>query len=132
MSPNQLIQTFMEQLWNQKDISMIDQFFTNKTDIHSPIKKTQGKEEMQTIVKQWLRAFPDLHCDWQDWIVEENKVMVRWIAKGTHQGQFMEFPATGKNIQYAGVSIYQLREEMITEYWGLVDMYNLTKQLTAH
>jgi steroid delta-isomerase-like uncharacterized protein len=131
MYPKQLIQTFMEQLWNQKDLSVIDQFFSDKTLIHSPMKKTQGKKEMQAIVQHWLQAFSDLHCDWLDWITEDQKVMVRWTAQGTHLGHFMEFPATGKNIQYEGVSIFQLNEKMITEYWGLVDIYRLIQQLKS-
>ncbi|MBA2650164.1 MAG: ester cyclase [Legionella sp.] len=131
MYPKQLIQTFMEQLWNQKDLSVIDRFLSHETLIHSPMKTTQGKEEMKTIARHWLHAFPDLHCNWQDWIAEDNKVMVRWMAKGTHLGPFMEFPAIGKSVQYEGISIFQLDKEIILEYWGLVDRFNLIQQLKS-
>lgn len=131
MNIKQLIQNYMEQLWNQKNIEIIDDIFTDKTIIHSPLKITYGKEEMRQITQRWLHAFPDLHCQWEDWIVEHNKIASRWIATGTHLGNFLNFSSSGKKIKYIGVSIFKLENNKVLEYWGLVDMQGIITQIKS-
>ncbi|MBS0358775.1 MAG: ester cyclase [Proteobacteria bacterium] len=131
MEAKNMIEGFMNQLWVEKDITAIDRFFTTETIIHSSLRTATGPHEMRDIVERWLEAFPDLHCTWDDWISEKDKVMVRWHARGTHLGEFLNFPATKNKIHYMGVSIYRLQDNKIAEYWGIVDMHTLVNQING-
>ena|SRR5579872_107778 len=129
MNNKLLIENYMEELWNKKNINVIDNLFMDDTLIHSPLKISHGKNEMQLIAQRWLSAFPDLVCQWEDWIIEKDKIVSRWSALGTHLGNFLNHLPTGKIIKYTGVSIYKLKNMKILEYWGLVDMHGIINQI---
>ena len=63
-------------------------------------------------------------------IAEGDKVVSRWHASGTHQGQFVDMAATGKEVNYNGITIYRLEQNKIKEYWVVVDMFAIWQQLT--
>ena len=59
----------------------------------------------------WLReSFPDIQWKMEELIVEKNKAAVSWIASGTHKGDFMGIPATGKTFSARVMNIYSFNE----------------------
>lgn len=127
----QIIKDFQKVLWDDKDLQATDRFFDKNALIHSAISTTQGTDEMKKIISHWYSAFPDLKVFWDDFICNENKVVSRWHAMGRHQGEFLGVNPTGKEINYAGVTIYQLKNEKIQEYWSFVDIHGILKQLSV-
>lgn len=131
MLPKKMVEDYATRLWNNKDYLVIPEYFTEQTIIQSPLKKSQGIDAMHGIAKQWLQAFPDLYCSWDETISENNAVVSRWHAQGTHLGDFLEISPTKRAINYTGVTIYQLNNSKIIHYWALVDMQHLLNQLKA-
>ncbi len=129
MTNKDLIELYSNQLWNQKDLTIIPKVFTDQTQIHSPLTTTKGASEMQTIAQKWLTAFPDMTCTWTDFISEGNLVVSRWQATGTHRHEFNAIAPTHKKIQYQGISTYRLENNKVVEYWALADMHGLLEQL---
>jgi steroid delta-isomerase-like uncharacterized protein len=68
-----------------------------------------------------VTGFPDIHYTLIDLIAEGDKVVVRWSWKGTHQGNFMGYPASGKSITNEGVGIFQLKDGKILRAWVQTD-----------
>lgn len=66
-------------------------------------------------------AFPDLAIELEDLIGEEDTVAARWLARGTHQGEYHGAPATGKGVTVRGMLFAHMREGKIAESWVLVD-----------
>jgi steroid delta-isomerase-like uncharacterized protein len=64
-------------------------------------------------------------------IAEGDKVAVLWTTRGTHVGEFMGLPPTGKSYTIQGVDIHQLRDGRMTEHWDVVDVYSMLIQLGA-
>src|SRR5690242_5159635 len=56
----------------------------------------------------WRVAFPDWFIDVQDMVAEGDKVSARYVASGTHQGDFMNFPPSGKKITVTGMNLFRL------------------------
>lgn len=131
MNNKQIIDTYHQALWEQKDLSAIDRHFENDAIIHSAIESTRGTDNMKTVVEQWLQAFPDLVAHWEDTICEGNKVVSRWQAQGTQLGEFLGHPPSGKTVSYSGINIYELDADKIKQYWCVINMQHLLDQLTT-
>ena len=64
-------------------------------------------------------------------LAEGNKVAVRLTFSGTHQGEFMGLPATGKRFTIAGMNVFRVEGSKIAENWPQLDMLGLLQQLGA-
>lgn len=53
----------------------------------------------------------------------------RWTATGTHRGDFMGHPASGRQFSISGISIYRLRDGKIAEGWVNDDSLGMLQQL---
>jgi len=74
-------------------------------------------------------AFPDWSCTVEEVIAEDDKVVTRVILRGTHKGDFLGIPPTGKTISVAGVSIFRIAHGKIAEHWVQSDAVGLMRQL---
>lgn len=124
-----VIEQFSKSLWNDRDLTVIDRVFSPHAKIHSPMRTIQGVDSMREIVEKWLTAFPDLTIQWDEFIEEDDKVMSRWTATGTHLGGFFDTKPTFKEVFFSGVIIYHLKNQKIEDYRSLVDMHAILSQL---
>ena len=77
-------------------------------------------------------AFPDMLMDVQDVIASGDKVVVRARYTGTHQGEFMGMPATGKSVDLQLIDIFRLGSDgLVREHWGVYDTLLMMQQLGA-
>jgi steroid delta-isomerase-like uncharacterized protein len=76
-------------------------------------------------------AFPDVHYTVEDLIAEGDKVVSRFTARATHQGEFMGVPATGKVVTWTGIYISRFAGGKCVEDWFIGDMLVLFQQLGA-
>jgi steroid delta-isomerase-like uncharacterized protein len=77
----------------------------------------------------FLTAFPDLKINIEDEIGEGDKVVTRWTFQGTHQGEFMGMPATGKRVSVGGISTDRIAHGKVVEHWAELDILGLMQQL---
>jgi steroid delta-isomerase-like uncharacterized protein len=76
-------------------------------------------------------AFPDLNLRPERLIAQENLVVVHFTVQGTHRGEFMGMPATGREVMIQAVDIFRLKGDKITEQWVVMDALGLMQQLGA-
>jgi steroid delta-isomerase-like uncharacterized protein len=88
-----------------------------------------GKDGVRAFFEIMWHAFPDLSVEIFDQIAEENAVTTRKAFHGTHQGDFMGVPATGKRVQIDVTDIIRLENGQFTDHWALVDQVGLMQQL---
>ena len=79
--------------------------------------------------KIFLGSFSDLQTTTEDLFAEGDKVMERYLTRGTHTGDFMGAPATGKKFEAETMVIYRLANGKIVETWGLNDVQAVMMQL---
>ena len=77
------------------------------------------------------RAFPDLHVSVEDVIAEGDRIAARNSVTGTHQGEYMGIPPTGRRVTYNEMFIVRFVDGRIAETWGVVDVFSQMKQLGA-
>jgi hypothetical protein len=95
-----------------------------------PIEAT-GAQVVKEVFARLLRGLPDLHITIEDLIAEGNKVVSRNTVNGTHLGEYMGLPPTGKSIIYNEIFICRFAGGRIAETWGVVDVFSQMKQLGA-
>ncbi len=93
-----------------------------------PIEAT-GAQAAKQVWAMLLRGLPDLHLTIEDLIAEGDKVVARNSITGTHQGEYMGLPPTGKSITYNEIFIVRFAGGRIAETWGVVDVLSQMKQL---
>jgi steroid delta-isomerase-like uncharacterized protein len=84
---------------------------------------------MKQMTPAWYTAFPDGHSAVEDLIAEGDKVVSRITVRGTHQGEFMGVPATGKVVTGTGIYISRIAGGKVVEDWRAVDDLGLMQQL---
>ena len=76
-----------------------------------------------------LTGFPDYQTVINDLIAESDRVVARITMSGTHTGNFMGNPATGKWVEFTGIYIARIADGKIVEHWGEEDGVSLLSQL---
>ena len=79
----------------------------------------------------WYAAFPDLVHDIQETICEGDRVAIRIVVQGTHLGEFMGLPATGRSISMNSLGIGTVRDGRVSKLWALPDVMGMMQQLGA-
>jgi steroid delta-isomerase-like uncharacterized protein len=95
-----------------------------------PTEKT-GADLLKEVFATLLRAYPDLHITIEDLIEEGDKVVMRDTVTGTHRGELMGIPATGKSVTYNEIFIARFAGGRMAETWGVVDVLSQLRQLGA-
>jgi steroid delta-isomerase-like uncharacterized protein len=83
------------------------------------------------LMGRWVSAFPDLTLAVDNLIAEGDDVVLRWEAHGTHQGEFLGVPATGKEVAISGVLISRFAAGRIVDDWEIADLLGLLRQVGA-
>lgn len=88
------------------------------------------KEGVKEFFRMYLSAFPDLRFDAEDVLVDGDKAVARTRATGTHQGEFLGIPATGKSVDVQLIDIIRFGEDgLAREHWGVFDALAMMQQL---
>jgi predicted ester cyclase len=64
-------------------------------------------------------------------LAEGDMVCARVTFSGTHQGEFMGLPPTGKRIEVDAIDIVRIRDGQVAEHWGVFDAMLMMQQLGA-
>jgi steroid delta-isomerase-like uncharacterized protein len=123
---------FFEEMLNKANFSIIEQLVDPDVISHDPFPgQAKGAKGLRDTMKLFHTAFPDMKIIMNDMIAEDNRVMNKFTVTGTHKGEFMGIPATGKKISYEEVVILRLKDEKIVEHWAVADALSLMQQIGA-
>lgn len=88
-----------------------------------------GIEGVRWKFEAFRSAFPDGRMKVKDIVGEGDRVAVHVTNGGTHQGPFMDIPATGKKARWEGMTFFRLADGKIVEHWAVVDVMGMMQQL---
>lgn len=74
-------------------------------------------------------GIPDMALPIEDVVAEGEKVLVRLRVTGTHDGELMGIPATGRKIDIPVLDLFQIRDGVLIEHWAQLDNLGLLRQL---
>ncbi len=118
--------------WERFDLDALDGIIAPDVIDHMAYEGQQtGIEGYRQFFTMWRDAFPDLHTDIHDTIVDDDKVAVRWTATGTHRGEYDGVAPTGKRVSFSAISLMRIENGRIVEEWVNQDTLGLLQQLGA-
>jgi predicted ester cyclase len=122
----------MEEVFNYTgDLDAADEIYSPYYVGHEPtFGDIRGIEAAKEFAATYRQAFPDLEIAIEDQVAEGDKVVTRFSARATHQGESEDFgPPTGNRIEVTGITIEQFADGKIVEDWTNFDALGLMQQL---
>ena len=116
-----LVRREQEELWNH----------TGNLDAAQELFAPEQAEAAKQVAADVRRGFPDVVSTIEDLIAEGDKVVARWRARATHQGEYMGIPPTGNRVDFRGISVYRIEGGKIAESWNVSDDLGLMRQIGA-
>ena len=83
----------------------------------------------QHLIEELAGAFPDIHYEINDMMVEGNEITVSWTMHGTQRDEYHGIPPTNKEVTLTGVTIERFRGDKIAENWEYFDPLSIEAQL---
>lgn len=123
-----VVRRFIGQAFNAGDLGVIDELVDSNYVLHFT-PEVRGPEGMKHLVIMYRTAFPDYACTVDDQIAEGDEVVTRWTVRGTHQGELMGIPPTGKQVTMPGVVIDRIASGQLVETWLQADVLGMLQQL---
>lgn len=117
--------------WNAHDVERIESFYAQDyegVDV-GQAKPQSGPQGVSRLVKRYLQAFPDLHFVEEDIVVQDNRAVLVWKAHGTHGGELMRIPATGRAIVVRGTSMLTVENGKVTRGLYIWDVAGLLRSI---
>lgn len=114
--------------WNRGDLEGMSQFW-DKDMIHHARERAHGFAAVQKIVADFMVAFPNLRFDILDIFGEDDRVLTRMTARGTHNGCYLGCPPTHKQVECTVMGVSRLANGKIVEHWGVTDELAMMGQL---
>lgn len=88
------------------------------------------REGVMEFFRMYMAAFPDLRFDPEDMLSSGDKVVTRARATGTHEGEFMSVPPTGRRVDVQLIDIVRFGDDGLAhEHWGVFDALAMMQQL---
>jgi steroid delta-isomerase-like uncharacterized protein len=127
-----LLHRFYEELWTKGNMEAIPELLAEDFVDHHPLPGAPpGREGLAALVTMWRTAFPDMRETCEDLIAEGDKVVGHFTMSGTHGGEFMGVPPTGRRVTMSRIDIVRVAGGKITEFWYGEHLLELTQQLGA-
>lgn len=126
----EIVQRFLDEAYNLGNLTISDELLHEDCIFYTP-DPIPGIAGWKAFAGAFLTAFPDLQIDIDDLMVQGEKVAARWTARGTHQGPLRGIPASGNEVSWVGIAIYELSGGKIKVVWGLNDALGIMQQIGA-
>ncbi len=125
-----LVHRFIEEVLVGGDFAMLAELTAcTCVDHAATVDQPSGLARVAPLMIVWRAAFPDFGIAIEELVAEGDTVAVRSTLHGTHQGEFLGVPPTGRRMAVAGMEFYRLAEGRIIERWAMVDLPGLLQQL---
>jgi len=121
---------FLEET-DKGNLDVIDELVSPDAIDHNPFPgQAPGAQGVKQVFGMLRTAFPDMSQSIEDMVAEGDRVAFRSTLHGTHRGEFLGIPATGKQVALPGIDIIRFDDDgKMVEHWGLFDVPLLMQQL---
>lgn len=126
------VRRILEEAWSGGNLDLLDDLYASDCVEHdlSTHEELYGLDANKERVQTYRDAMPDLQVSVDDMIASGDKVVTRWRASGTNEGDLMGNPPTHRHVDITGISIDRFDENgLIAETWDQWDLVGFMQQL---
>ena len=112
------LRRMFDEIVNQGRLETVDELFAEDFVDHGPMGDIRGREAFKQLVSRWRSAVPDVHCELDHVIIQGD--LAAWLVRttGTHTGDALGFPATGKRFETVSANLGRFRDGKGVEHWS--------------
>ncbi len=122
-----LVRGYMEEIMNRGNLDAIQRFFPDTGFVVNG--RLRNHADIRAIREGMLNPFPDGRLEIEDQLADGDVVVTRVVFRGTHQGELMGMPPTGRAIEYRAITIDRIENGKIVEGWHQIDQLGMMRQL---
>lgn len=121
------------EVFNEGKLDVVDEVIAADAIDHSPPPGSTGdtRDDLKEFARTFRDAFPDARFTVREMIAEGDLVAAYATFEGTHQGEFMGVPPTGKRVSMEFMDLIRVVDGECTEHWGVGDVASLMQQITS-
>jgi predicted ester cyclase len=124
-----LLRRLLNEGVGNNDASVIDELVATDYVNHDAPIPVRGPDGFKQLAGMFGAAFPDIRITIQDEFADGDRVGTRGAVTGTHQGEFMGIPPTGKPVNVKYLDLWRVEDGKFVENWVQMDMLGLLQQL---
>lgn len=124
-----VVRRLHEEVFVKGDVNAVDEIVAEDFVLHEPDGDHGREEHFKGMVPAFRAAFPDLQFTFEDMIAEGDTVATRFTMHGTHEGEFMGIPPTGKEVRVSGMVFERVEDGKVQEGWVQRDNLGMMQQL---
>lgn len=117
---------------NEKDYAPIEAYLTDDYVYHGLGGMTaQTPQGFKAAIEGFHAAIPDLKSEILDMVAEGDRLVLRFNFTGTHQGEFLGFPASGARLHFEGMIMRRFVDGKVAEDWDYFDFPTVVAQIQS-
>jgi len=117
-----VVRDVIDALFSRGDLTAVERYLAEDfVDHDPPMGGTPDREGLRAAARLVRGGCPDWHSDLHRLVAEGDIVVEHFTAGGTHTGELMGVPPTGRRVTLRGINIFRVRDGVITERWGRLD-----------
>jgi steroid delta-isomerase-like uncharacterized protein len=127
----EMSERFVEQAFNARNLDVVDELVADDYVTHDVpgAASIEGKDAYRDYIASIHAGFSDLAATVTTCFGQDDLVCTRTDYRGTHDGEFMGVPATGKPVEISGTTITRIEDGKMVETWANVDTLGLLQQV---
>ena len=127
-----VVRRFLEELVGRGNLALIDELLAPTFTVYHPAAPgPMDREGFRQLLPAYRSGFPDLSLTVEDLMAEGDLVAARFRFSGTHHGEFMGIPPSGKHFEATGIGWYLVVDGKIVEDRVNEDTFGMLRQLGA-
>jgi predicted ester cyclase len=128
-----VIRRWNDEGWSAGHVEVADEVISPEFTVHGAGGQDvkPGLDGLKGLITAWRTGFPDGVMHIEDIFAEGDTVVIRQRWEGTHRGEFMGVPATGRRVTITCIGIDRVVDGKVVEGWGELDMLGLMQQIGA-
>ena len=129
------VHQWFEEVWNQRSTEAVDRMLAPDASVHG-LKDPDGREVcgpagFLPVHAAFCGAFPDLHIDVHDCLVDGDRMAFRCLVRGTHLGDGIGLAPTGRTVEFTGLGIIRVADGKVVEAWNAFDFETMNHQIAG-
>jgi steroid delta-isomerase-like uncharacterized protein len=130
MQPDAVLRAWFNEVWCEGQEAAIDRYLAADAVAHGlPGGDMNGPAGFRPIFHTFRAAFPDLRITIERMVSEGDTVTAHTRVTGTHTGDGLNIPPTGKRVTFEGMTIARIVDGQIREGWNCYDFLTMYQQI---
>jgi steroid delta-isomerase-like uncharacterized protein len=125
-----VVRRFYDEVVNRGRLELVDDLLAPDFVEHQQLPGLEPtREGVRRFFALWREAFPDSRSQIDLLTVDGDVVSLYGWWSGTHEGDFLGIPATGRSFRAPSADFIRFRDGLAVEHWGVFDSGLMMQQL---